>query len=55
MDQLDAATGELNHLLEIGVGHDSHAALARYVAPVNTAAAQLDAHDIDGAKAIVTS
>ena len=55
MDQLDAAIGELNHLLEIGTGHDSHPALARYVAPVNTAAAQLDAHDIDGAKGVVTS
>ena len=42
MDQLDAAIGELNHLLEIGTGHDSHPALARYVAPVNTAAAQLE-------------
>jgi signal transduction histidine kinase len=50
MDQIDASVAELDYLLAIGDGHDSHAALARFVAPVHDAVEALDSGDVLGAK-----
>lgn len=53
MDQIDASVSELDYLLAIGDGHESYAALARFVVPVHETVAALDSRDVTGAKQVV--
>ena len=53
MDQVEAASGELDRLLDVAGDHDSRDALAAFVAPVHTTIEALEAGEIAAAKDLV--
>lgn len=55
IEQLGLASGELQDLFEIGDGHDSYAALARFLEPVSSAIEDLERDDVTSAKEIVST
>jgi len=54
MAQVVASSSELEQLLEVGEGHDSFPALARFVAPVRATVDDLEAGDVASAKQHIT-